>query len=52
MPFSYWYWLAWIPVSVLCTWVTWVLVGGDLYTTYTSAAVPAFLYGAGGLWLI
>jgi SSS family solute:Na+ symporter len=29
------------------TWVTWFLVGGDLYTAYTFVAVPALLYGAG-----
>jgi SSS family solute:Na+ symporter len=30
-------------------WVTWFLVGGDLYTAYTFVAVPAVLYGAGAL---
>src|ERR1700710_595979 len=30
------------------TWVTWFLIGGDLYTAYTVIAVPAALYGAGG----
>jgi SSS family solute:Na+ symporter len=29
------------------TWITWFLVGGDLYTAYTVIAVPAALYGAG-----
>src|SRR3954447_8398452 len=29
------------------SWVTWFLVGGDLYTAYTFVAVPALLYGAG-----
>lgn len=29
------------------TWVTWFLLGGDLYTAYTVIAVPAALYGAG-----
>ena len=29
------------------TWVTWFLMGGDLYTAYTVIAVPAALYGAG-----
>ncbi|HEU4729416.1 MAG TPA: sodium:solute symporter family protein [Kofleriaceae bacterium] len=29
-------------------WVTWFLIGGDLYTAYTFVAVPALLYGAGG----
>ena len=31
------------------TWVTWFLIGGDLYTAYTVIAVPAALYGAGAL---
>ena len=31
------------------TWVTWFLVGGDLYTAYTVIAVPAALYGAGAM---
>src|SRR3954465_4849602 len=29
------------------TWVTWFLVGGDLYTAYTFVAVPALLFSAG-----
>jgi SSS family solute:Na+ symporter len=29
------------------TWVTWFLLGGDLYTAYTFVAVPALLYGVG-----
>jgi SSS family solute:Na+ symporter len=29
------------------TWVTWFLIGGDLYTAYTVIAVPALLYGSG-----
>ncbi|WP_377269460.1 monocarboxylate uptake permease MctP [Peterkaempfera sp. SMS 1(5)a] len=29
------------------TWITWFLLGGDLYTAYTFVAVPAVLYGAG-----
>ncbi|MEV4615415.1 monocarboxylate uptake permease MctP [Kitasatospora sp. NPDC049258] len=29
------------------TWVTWFLLGGDLYTAYTFIAVPAVIYGAG-----
>ncbi|AUG79614.1 sodium:solute symporter [Kitasatospora sp. MMS16-BH015] len=29
------------------TWVTWFLLGGDLYTAYTFIAVPAAVYGAG-----
>ncbi len=28
-------------------WVTWFLIGGDLYTAYTVIAVPALLYGSG-----
>ncbi len=31
------------------TWITWFLVGGDLYTAYTFIAVPALMYGAGAL---
>ncbi|MDQ1653996.1 MAG: solute:Na+ symporter, family, partial [Cryptosporangiaceae bacterium] len=30
-------------------WVTWFLIGGDLYTAYTFVAVPALLYGAGAM---
>ncbi|WP_236240030.1 monocarboxylate uptake permease MctP [Streptomyces sp. CC228A] len=29
------------------TWVTWFLLGGDLYTAYTFVAVPAAVYAAG-----
>ncbi|GDY30857.1 monocarboxylate uptake permease MctP [Gandjariella thermophila] len=29
------------------SWVTWFLVGGDLYTAYTFVAVPALIFGAG-----
>ncbi len=29
------------------TWVTWFLLGGDLYTAYTFVAVPALMFGAG-----
>ena len=29
------------------TWVTWFLVGGDLYTAYTFVAVPALLFASG-----
>ena len=29
------------------TWVTWFLLGGDLYTAYTFVAVPALLFGTG-----
>jgi SSS family solute:Na+ symporter len=28
-------------------WITWFLVGGDLYTAYTFVAVPALVFGAG-----
>jgi SSS family solute:Na+ symporter len=31
------------------SWVTWFLVGGDLYTAYTFVAVPALLFGAGAI---
>jgi solute:Na+ symporter, SSS family len=31
------------------TWVTWFLVGGDLYTAYTFVAVPALAFGAGAV---
>ena len=30
-------------------WVTWFLIGGDLYTAYTFIAVPALMFGAGAL---
>src|SRR5690349_5570990 len=30
-------------------WITWFLIGGDIYTAYTFVAVPALLYGAGAL---
>jgi len=29
------------------SWITWFLVGGDLYTAYTFVAVPALIFGAG-----
>ncbi len=29
------------------TWITWFLLGGDLYTAYTFIAVPALLFGMG-----
>ena len=29
------------------TWVTWFLLGGDLYTAYTFVAVPAAVYATG-----
>ena len=31
------------------TFVTWFLLGGDLYTAYTFVAVPALMFGAGAL---
>src|SRR5499425_902977 len=31
------------------TWVTWFLVGGDLYTAYTFVAVPALAFGQGAV---
>ncbi|MGH3661351.1 MAG: monocarboxylate uptake permease MctP [Micromonosporaceae bacterium] len=31
------------------SWITWFLIGGDLYTAYTFVAVPALLYGAGAM---
>nr|WP_205860982.1 sodium:solute symporter [Planosporangium flavigriseum] len=30
-------------------WITWFLLGGDLYTAYTFVAVPALLFGAGAM---
>src|ERR1700682_5666220 len=33
------------------TFVTWFLLGGDLYTAYTFIAVPALVYGSGALGL-
>jgi SSS family solute:Na+ symporter len=29
------------------SWITWFLLGGDLYTAYTFVAVPALIFGAG-----
>lgn len=29
------------------TWITWFLIGGDLYTAYTMIAVPALVYATG-----
>src|SRR3982751_1677102 len=29
------------------SWITWFLLGGDLYTAYTFVAVPALMFGAG-----
>jgi SSS family solute:Na+ symporter len=31
------------------TWVTWFLLGGDLYTAYTFVAVPAAMFAAGAV---
>jgi solute:Na+ symporter, SSS family len=31
------------------SWVTWFLLGGDLYTAYTFVAVPALVWGAGAI---
>jgi SSS family solute:Na+ symporter len=31
------------------TFITWFLIGGDLYTAYTFIAVPALVFGAGAL---
>ena len=31
------------------TWVTWFLLGGDLYTAYTSIAVPAAMFALGSV---
>src|SRR6201984_3916560 len=31
------------------TFVTWFLLGGDLYTAYTFVAVPALMFGAGAV---
>jgi SSS family solute:Na+ symporter len=30
-------------------WITWFLVGGDLYTAYTFVAVPALVFGSGAI---
>lgn len=30
-------------------WITWFLIGGDIYTAYTFVAVPALVFGAGAL---
>ncbi|MGI8577865.1 MAG: hypothetical protein ACR2KG_08075 [Nocardioidaceae bacterium] len=29
------------------TWISWFLIGGDLYTAYTFVAVPALMFGTG-----
>jgi solute:Na+ symporter, SSS family len=31
------------------TWITWFLVGGDVYTAYTFIAIPALAFGAGAI---
>ncbi len=31
------------------SWITWFLLGGDLYTAYTFVAVPALVFGAGAV---
>jgi SSS family solute:Na+ symporter len=31
------------------SWITWFLIGGDLYTAYTFVAVPALMFGAGAM---
>ncbi len=31
------------------SWITWFLIGGDLYTAYTFVAVPALIFGAGAI---
>jgi SSS family solute:Na+ symporter len=31
------------------SWVTWFLVGGDLFTAYTFVALPALVFGAGAM---
>jgi solute:Na+ symporter, SSS family len=31
------------------TWITWFLLGGDLYTAYTFVAVPALVFASGAL---
>ena len=33
-------------------WISWFLIGGDLYTAYTVIAVPAVVYAIGRLWLL
>ena len=36
----------------LGTWITWFLLGGDVYTAYTFIAVPALVFGAGAIGLL
>ena len=31
------------------SWISWFLIGGDLYTAYTFVAVPGLLFGVGAL---
>jgi SSS family solute:Na+ symporter len=31
------------------TWISWFLLGGDLYTAYTFIAIPALMFGAGAV---
>src|SRR5215472_9377410 len=31
------------------SWISWFVIGGDLYTAYTYVAVPALLFGAGAI---
>ena len=31
------------------SWVTWFLLGGDLYTAYTFVAIPALLFSSGAI---
>ncbi|UVS82629.1 monocarboxylate uptake permease MctP [Actinokineospora sp. UTMC 2448] len=31
------------------SWITWFLIGGDLYTAYTFVAVPALMFSAGAM---
>jgi SSS family solute:Na+ symporter len=31
------------------TWISWFLIGGDVYTAYTFIAIPALMFGAGAL---
>jgi len=31
------------------SWISWFLIGGDLYTAYTFVAIPALLFGAGAI---
>jgi SSS family solute:Na+ symporter len=31
------------------SWISWFLIGGDLYTAYTFVAIPALIFGAGAI---